>query len=112
MATITNNDDTQIKRESLYVYLDQKGCPIEWLNHIRDFYENRRKNHPVYQPYPNKLDNESTFPFGKHKNKRIEDPTVPDSYRKWIISQKEMMLSYPLLTNMLKKYCLKVGLDS
>lgn len=100
---LANTFNSEFKRESLYVYLDQRGCPMEWLNHIKEFYDDRRKHSPVYLPYPNRLDCETHFPFGKYLGKKIDDPEVPNSYRRWLLSQDKMMLSYPLLTNALKK---------
>lgn len=101
--SLSAESSTRFKRESLLVYLDNKGCPLEWLNHIKDFYEQRRKEHPVYKPYPNPMDCETHFPFGKYAGKPVDSDEVPIRYKKWLLSQQKMMLSYPLLTNALKK---------
>lgn len=109
LESLANTFDSEFKRQSLYVYLEERGCPLEFLQHIRDFYEKRRIAHPVYN-YPNKEDNETVFCFGKFKGKSINDPAIPKSYINWCLKQEKLGLTFPIFYNSLRKFVAKYNI--
>lgn len=104
MSTTDKERDMSYERKSLYAFLEERGVGDDVLALIQEFFEERRSSHPVYKQYPNELDREDQIPFGRHKGKKIDDPTVPRSYLTWMYNQKKLNINFPLFINSLKKH--------
>lgn len=104
MTSLLQNKPKQYEKDSLYVFLKKKGVPIEILALIKEFYEQKWQSNPTNK-YPNKEDNDTgTFPFGKYKGQRYDDPTIPQTYISWVLKQDKLLTNFPLFKNSLKKH--------